>query len=205
MANFRAIAAVSNALAGLIRDRWAKEIQNAGTQNAGTRNAGTVTIYQPRSFDAPMTDEGFSILLFRVAVNGSVRNLTYRRDPDGRRFRPSLPLDLHYLITPWAGDGEVQHGMLGWVMRMLEDQGSLSASHLNDYIGKPDVFAPNEAADIVCDPLALNDYLTLWDRLKNLPASATYVLRMVVIDSDQVIDDGPPVQTRKGDMGEVVR
>lgn len=195
MANFRAIAAVSSALAGLIRDRCVNEFPNVQL----------IEVYQPRSFEGPMAGDGFSVLLFRVAVNGSVRNLTYRRDPDGRRFRPSLPLDLHYLITPWASDGQVQHRMLGWVMRMLEDQGSLSASHLNDYIGGPDVFAPNEAADIVCDPLPFNDYLTLWDRLKNLPASATYVLRMVAIDSDQVIDDGPPVQTRRGDLGEVTR
>jgi hypothetical protein len=193
MANFRAIAAVSEALAGLILDRCPDEL----------RTARNVAVYQPRNFDSPM-DEGFSVLLFRVAINGSIRNLTHRRDADGRRFRPSLPLDLHYLITPWAPQGSTQNRMLGWVMRMLEDQGTLSASHLNHYIGGAAVFGANEAADIVCDPLALNDYLNLWDRLKNLPASAIYVLRMVVIDSDQALDEGPPVQTRQFDMGEVV-
>jgi hypothetical protein len=125
------------------------------------------------------------------------------RSPDGRRFRPSLPVDLHYMVTPWARSAGQQHRMLGWAMRMLEDLGTLSASHLNHYIAETSTFAPTEAVDIVCDPLALNDYLTLWDRLRTLPASASYVLRMAMLDSTVEISDGAPVRTRRFDMGEV--
>ncbi len=196
MASYRAIAATSTALAGLIRDRYPRDEFGAGLD---------VLLYQTRDFESPMLD-GFSIYLYRVAVNGSVRNLTLRRSPDGRRFRPSLPLDLHYMITPWAQDIERQHRMLGWVMRMMEDTGVMSAGHLNHYLPEPDgdTFKPNEGLEIICDPLALSDYLTLWDRLRpRLPASATYTLRMVLIDSDVPVADGALVQTRVMDMGEV--
>jgi hypothetical protein len=55
--------------------------------------------------------------------------------------------------------------------------------------------------ELICDPLSLNDYLTLWDRLRpRLPASATYALRMVLIDSDVAVDDGAAVQTRRFDF-----
>lgn len=192
MANFRAIGATSEALAGLIRDRYPREEFGTGLG---------VDIYLPRHFDSPMA-EGFSVFLLRVTVNGGVRNLTYRRAPDGSRFRPSLPLDLHYVITPWAKEGGTQHRMLGWVMRMLEDLGTLSSSHLNHYVAEPDIFAPNEALDLICDPLALNDYFTLWDRLKVLPPSASYAVRMVMLDSQVGIADSPPVQTRTFDLGE---
>jgi hypothetical protein len=192
MANYRAIAATSEALKGLIRDRYPRDEFGSGLE---------IALYQTRDFDEPMT-EGFSIYLFRVAINGSVRNLTFRRSPDGQRFRPSLPLDLQYMITPWARDGAVQHRMLGWVMRMMEDIGVLSAGHLNHYLTQADTFGPNEALELVCDPLTLSDYLTLWDRLRpRMPVSATYTLRMLLIDSDLMVGEGVPVQTRQLEFG----
>jgi hypothetical protein len=66
--------------------------------------------------------------------------------------KAKLPLDLQYMITPWAEDTELQLRMLGWVMRMLEDQSTLSASHLNHYIGETDTFSAIESVDIICDP-----------------------------------------------------
>jgi hypothetical protein len=194
MANYRAIAATSTALAGLIRDHYPRDEFGPGLD---------IELYQTRDFEQPM-QEGFSIYLYRVAVNGAARNLTLRRSPDGRRFRPSLPLDLHYMITPWAQDIERQHRMLGWVMRMLEDTGALSAGHLNHYMPETDTFGPAEGLDIICDPLSLSDYLTLWDRLRpRLPASATYALRMVLIDSDVHVPDAALVQTRRFEMGQL--
>jgi len=86
--------------------------------------------------------------------------------------------------------------------RMLEDIGTLSAEHLNHYMSESDTFMPNEGLEIVCDPLPLSDYLTLWDRLRpRLPASATYVMRMALIDSDVHVPEGTPVQTRVQDIG----
>jgi hypothetical protein len=194
MATYRAIAATGATLAGIIRDRYPRDEFGSALD---------VQLYQTRDFTEPMR-EGFSIFLYRVGINGSVRNLTNRRAPDGRRFRPSLPLDLFYMVTAWAGDTERQHRMLGWVMRMLEDLGQLSASHLNHYIAETDTFAPTESVDVICDPLALSDYFTIWDRLRTLPPSVTYVLRMVLVDSDITISDGPVVQTRHFSVGEVV-
>lgn len=192
MANYRAIAATSTALAGLLRDRYPRDEFGAGLD---------ISLYQARDFESPMQD-GFSIYLFRVAVNGAMRNLTLRRSPDGRRYRPSLPLDLHYMITPWAQDSERQQRMLGWVMRLMEDTSVLSAGHLNHYMPETDTFGAQEGIEVVCDPLSLNDYLTLWDRLRRLPSSATYALRMVLIDSDVSVDDGTAVQSRRFEVHE---
>jgi hypothetical protein len=196
MANYRAIAATSNALLGLLRDRYPRD--EFGTSL-------DVQLYQSRDFEGSPMREGFSVFLYRVTVNGTVRNMTLRRTADGRRFRPSLPLDLHYVITPWAEDGERQQRMLGWLMRFMEDVGVLTAGHLNHYVTETDIFAPQEGLEIICDPLSLADYLTLWDRLRpRMPTSATYALRMLMIDSDVRVDDGALVQTRRFDMGQAV-
>lgn len=194
MANFNAIGATSTTLMGLIRDSYPRDEFGSAID---------VQLYQTSNFVDPMKN-GFSIYLYRVAINGSVRNLSYRRTSDGSRFRPSLPLDLYYMITPWAENCESQHRMLGWVMRMLEDVGTLSSSHLNHYIAETNTFAAIESVDIICEPLALNDYFTIWDRLRTLPLSITYVLRMVMVDSEVSIQDGPLVQTRSFDIGEVI-
>jgi len=174
MANYRAIAATGTALAGLIRDRYPRDDFGTGLE---------IVLYQTRDFESPMQD-GFSIYLFRIAVNGAVR-------------------DRHFMSTTWAQDVERQLRMLGWVMRLMEDTSVLSAGHLNHYLVETDTFAPNEGLEVVCDPLSLTDYLTLWDRLRpRLPASATYVIRVVLIDSDVPVTDAPLVQTRTFDMAE---
>ena len=195
MAKHQAIAATSSALLGLLKDRYPRDEFGPALD---------FELYQSRNFESPMR-EGFSVFLYRVSINGTVRNMTPRRAPEGRRFRPSLPLDLHYLVTPWAEDGGLQQKMLGWAMRLLEDLGVLTAGHLNHYVAETDIFAPNEGLEIICDPLALTDYLSLWERLRHnrLPTSATYTVRMLALDSEVRIDDGPPVQTRRFDMGEV--
>ena len=190
MATYRAIAAAGTALAGLIRDHYPRDEFGTGLD---------VLLYQTRHFASPMQN-GFSVYLFRVAVNTTARNRSPRRAADGR-YKPSLPMDLSFMITPWAQDVEQQLRMLGWVMRLFEDVGVLGAGHLNHYMPETDTFAPHESLEVVCDPLALSDYLTLWDRLRpRLPASATYTLRMVMIDSDVLLGEGAPVQTRRFDL-----
>jgi hypothetical protein len=196
MANHRAIASVGTALVGLIRDHYPRADFGEGLE---------IGLYQTRDFESPMQD-GFSVYLYRVAINGAVRNLSLRRTADGSRVRPSLPLDLFFMITPWAQDVERQLRMLGWVMRLMEDASVLSAGHLNHYMAETNVFAPHEGVELVCDPLTLTDYLTLWDRLRpRLPASATYALRMVLIDSDVRYEDAALVQSRRFDFRGVAR
>ncbi len=190
MANTRAIAAASAAFAGLLRDRYPRDDFGSSLE---------VSLYQAKNFENPMGD-GFSVFLWRVGINATLRALPPRRTPDGRRYRPSLPLDLYYMVTAWADDTERQQRMLGWAMRALEDAGPLSAAQLNQYVAEDDTFRPEEAVDVVCDPLSLADQLTLWDRLKKLPPSVNYVVRMALLDSDVELDGGPPVQVRDFDM-----
>ena len=47
------------------------------------------------------------------------------------------------------------------------------------------------------DPLALADFTNLWDKLKpRMQTSVTYIARMLLIDSDIDLREGPAVQTR---------
>lgn len=109
MANWRAISSVGRTLLGLIEDHYP----------TGELTAPEFRLVHPASFDKPQA-EGFSLCLYRVGINGSLRMLPPRRNAAGRRFSPSLPVDLQFLLTPWAADAESQMRLLGWTMRFWD-------------------------------------------------------------------------------------
>ena len=191
MARPQGIAAVSATLMGLLRDRYPRD--EFGPSLA-------FELYQARNFDNPMK-EGIAICLWRVAPNTSRRNFSTRTDRFGRRFRGSLPLDLFYLMVPFAEQAERQQRLLGWLMRDMHELGSMAPTQLNHYLAESDIFAETESLNAVAEPLSVADYLTLWDRLKRLPPAATYVLRMLLLDSDIALDEYPAVEERAFDMG----
>ena len=193
MASAQAVAAVSATILGLLRDRYPRD--EFGPSLA-------FELYQARDFVSPMR-EGIAICLWRVAPNTSLRTLGTRTDALGRRFRGSFPVDLYYLIVPFAEQSERQQRLLGWVMRAMHDLGPLAPTHLNHFLAESDIFAEDESLDAVADPLSVGDYLSLWDRVRRLPAAATYVVRMVRLDSRIAIEEYPLVEERNFDMGVV--
>jgi hypothetical protein len=194
MASWNAIAATSRAILGLLEDAYPRD-------GFGRLS---FTLVQPSDFgeEADFAD-GYTLCLYRV-VPGSQRNLPPRMAPDGRRYRPSLPVDLHYLLTPWGESVEKQQMLLGWGMRRLEDESVLPAGVLNRHLREADVFHPDEAVELVLDPLPLPDFTSIWDKLKPaMQTSVTYAARGVRIDSELEIREGEPVQTRVFELAEV--
>ena len=191
MANYRAIAGASAAILGLLRDRF---------PNADFGGPLHVELYQAKDFATPMK-EGLAICLWRVAPNVSRRAIGPRTDIHGRRFKPSLLIDLNYLIVPFAEQAERQQRLLGWMLRAMEDLGPLVASELNHFLAESDIFAEVESLDLVNDPLAVADLLTVWDRIKAMPPCATYTMRMLLLDSDVSLDEYPIVVERAFELG----
>jgi hypothetical protein len=88
-------------------------------------------------------------------------------------------------------------------MRALEDAGRLTAAQLNHYLAEDAIFAPGEEADLVCDPLGLADHLTFWDRLRRHPLWVNYLMRMLLLDSIESVEDGGIVLQREFDVGAI--
>ena len=165
-------------------------------------SGATFSLYHARSFQKPM-DEGVSLYLHRVTASTVRRNLPPPPAPPGWQRRPSLPLDLYYLLTPWSPSPARQHQLLAWAMRTLEDTPTLSAGFLNHYApGDPEAFRPDESVTVVLEPLSIQDLLNVWEVNKaQMQVSATYVARLVQIDSAVREQQGPPVQTRVARTG----
>ncbi|WP_085314788.1 Pvc16 family protein [Derxia lacustris] len=143
--------------------------------------------------------EGFYLCLWRVGIGGMPRNLPPRRTRDGLVFRPSLPVDLYFLLLPVARSADRQAQMLGWVLGFMHDLPALTGETINRYTkGGPAVFAAEESVELIADPLSIADYLALWDRVKSgFQAGMTYVARMVLIDSDRPEAQGALVTERQ--------
>ncbi len=187
MATYHAIAATGEAILGVLK---------AASPQPDFAHA-EFKLYQSNDFQNTPITEGVSLYLYQVEVNTTRRNLPARVEANGQRFRPSLPLDLHYMLIPWAQNAVKQQWLLGWAMRALEDTAILPAELLNHYGTGGDIFHPYEAVEVICEPLALQEIVNIWDAFKpNLQLSVAYVARMVSIDSLVPLPDTQLVQTR---------
>lgn len=188
MASYPAISAMSEAVLGLLQSAA------VGSEFDGIAFAH----YQSGDFESPMSD-GISLYLYRITVNAN-RNQPAHLGLDGRRYRPPIPLDVHFLVTAWAETAVRQQRMLGFAIRTIEDTPILPAGVLNQHSPEPDVYRPEESVELVYDIVTVQDIGYIWDvaQTKEQP-SAPYVARMVTIDSSVALDEGAPVQTRELD------
>jgi len=188
MANYYAMAAVSAALRGLLRNARGTAFSQA-----------EVELLQVADFQKPTPMvEGVSILLYRIAISAMPRTLSSHFDASGRRKAPSLPVDLYYLLTPWGKSPAMQQRILGWLMRTLEDMTTFNGALLNQYGGPEIVFGETESVSLIFEPLPLQELSNLWDLLRpNAHLSVAYVARAVHLESplEPLVSD--LVQTRE--------
>lgn len=194
MASFQAIAATGQAIIRLLAD------SRPQPEFSTTR----FELYQLSDFGDPM-EEGISFFLYRVAVNGTRRNIPPTVGPDGVRHRPPLPIDLHYVASVWAKSPVKQQRLLGWMIRQLEDVPILPTGLLNQSGPELDVFKPNETVELILEQLTMQDWNNLWGatKLTAPPLSVGYVARMVGIESTVALS-GALVQTREIGYGKLI-
>ena len=142
-------------------------------------------------------EEGVSIYLYRVAVN-MTRHNTPRLGADGRRYRPALPVDLYFMLTPWAKSASQQHSLLGWAMRELANTPIIPAGYLNQYSAQEQTFRSNETVEVVPELLSLQDMYNIWNGFKtNMYPSVAYVARLIMLESSVPLVEADLVQTRQ--------
>lgn len=197
MANYKAIAAVGQMVVDMLTAAWQNETLNESRDKDIPK--AKFSLVQAADFASgadKIPGTGATVFLYRVGLNASCRSQMPRKHK-GKSYYPSLPLDLYFLITPWAPAPDTQLYLLGWTMRTLEDIHNLPAASLNQR-SYESTFGSHESVGLIFDPLPLADMATLWENLKTekiLP-SVTYVVRGILIDSTVEFQDMKPVQTR---------
>jgi hypothetical protein len=198
MAQYNAIRAVGESVLELMREACpVADLQLGASPPFKLASLGSLTV------DQTPPPDGFYLVLWRVGIGGSPRNLPPRRARDGRVYKPSLPVDLYFLMLPIASEADKQTQMLGWALTFLHQLPALSGEVINRYTkGSPAIFQPEESVELIADPLSTVDYLSLWDRVKSgFQAGMTYVARMVLLDIDQPEPTGALVTERRFGLG----
>jgi Pvc16 N-terminal domain len=145
-------------------------------------------------------EAGVSLFLYRVTLNSIQRTPPAKPGPKGHPRRPQLPLDLHFLLTPWAKSASLEQSILGWMMRTIEDTPILTSGILNTPTAG--VFEAEETVEIVAGQLSNEEMFHIWDVLPTkYQISVPYSARIVRIDSELDQREGGPVLTRELDFG----
>jgi hypothetical protein len=129
-----------------------------------------------------------TIFLYRVAVNPDMRNGPRRARSDGKQTRPPLPLELSYLITPWAKETRDESRVAGRVLQVLYDHAELCPADLQG-----PSWTADDSAQLVLESVPLEEHLRIWDTT-GLPyrLSLTYLVRVVGIEPAEA-EEMPPV------------
>lgn len=179
MADHRAISVVCEAIVRQLRSNYSSELFNQPRLEFKVCLASDL-VSRSRTIRAEVT-----LFLYQVSPNAARRNAPPRRAGDGRLEPPALQLDLRFLLTAWAREANTQQALLGWMMRVMEDQPVLPAAVLNN-IASP-CFQPEETVEILLDELSSLDLIRIWEKSVRSPyqLSVPYVARNIAIASLQ--------------------
>jgi hypothetical protein len=186
MANVFAIHSVGNSIATYLRNSYPRtvatldmpectfDLVSSGELAGEPADATRITLY-----------------LYRITVNEHSRQM---HAASSAVARPTpLGLDLHFLMSAWAGNARDEHTMLAWAVRQLHLFPILDASSLSPEAG----WGTNEVIQVIPAELTTEEMMRIWDALD--PAyriSVSYIARLVRLDPDTQQHGRPVVATR---------
>lgn len=188
MANIHAVHSVGSSIATYLRNAYATQPGRAELPEcafalmSSGEMAGTID-----------DSTRISLYLYRVTVNEYTRQL--RPGTMSLSQPPPLGLDLHYLLTAWAGTPQAEQLPLAWALRQLYLHPVLDASTLSPEAA----WGPDEVIQMIPAELSNEDMMRIWDALEPpYRLSVSYIARMVRIDPDGVAAAGSVLATRFG-------
>jgi hypothetical protein len=134
-----------------------------------------------------------SVFLYRVDVNRATRaawSAVASRDGRAR-----LPLDLHFLLTPWAENAEYELRILGRAMECLEQMPILTGPSLDP---SPS-WGPGDSIQLTIAELSTEEVMRTFDSLPvDFKLSVPYLARVVRIDASTARPRPEAVNLRVG-------
>jgi hypothetical protein len=178
MASFAGISAAGKSVERLINACFADEQPILGRSTRATlvRTEDFVKTGAALNFPVP----GLTIFTYRVDFNKTMRAAwSAVGSIDGRGH---LPLDLHFLITPWADNAEYEQRILGKAMECLETTPMFSGPLL--YPDPTANWATNEGVQVVLEEISTEAVMRTFDSLPtDYKLSVPYIARVIRLDS----------------------
>ena len=173
MADYTAVYSVGNSLSQYLQNCYPSELK-AKYPNTKFQLVSSAQVAEE---DQTNLDQTVSIFLHRITLDENFRSATRIQDEPTRR--PTLFLDLHYLITYWGTDPQAEQTILAWTMLQLQSTPVLDSSILSP----AGTWDTNESIQLIPADLSLEDILRIWDALgPKYRLSVSYIARVVRID-----------------------
>jgi hypothetical protein len=152
--------------------------------------AGNVDLLIADDFDTYNKKPAVTVFLYHVAINGELRNGPAKLFSDGTMSPPGLPIELRYLLTPWAATPDDTHKILGQILQSLSAFASMSRPQLEGTSWEAD-----DTVQLLPESLPVDEYHDIWDP-SEIPykLSISYMARVFNLDSPKK-DAFAPVQT----------
>lgn len=201
MSNFLAIATVTAALKVALENALVADTSDM---------SHAVTIGRPDAIDNNGNATGVNIYLYQVTPNTAWRNadLPTRNNRGGWVQRPRVALDLHYLLTFYGNEANLEdQRLMGHVVYALHDQPVLTPTMIEEAITSNDFDEflvgsdlANEIEQVKFSLLSFNleELSKLWSVLFQIPyrLSLPYMASLVFIEREPIPTRALPVQTR---------
>lgn len=172
MSSYGVIRAVSLALRQILWQEFTADqlIQPiVGSEEAIVFSNPTETAQQPSN--------RLSLWLYQITENEYLKNQPAERANGANAIRPApMALDLHYLVTPFAPSGELDHLLLGKTMQVLYDSATTLLRIPADNIA--------EELRIIFARLTLEELTRVWEALQEAyRLSVGYQVRVSEVES----------------------
>lgn len=132
----------------------------------------------PMNRSDDMTPPLVSLFLYRVDINSHSRAAWSAVGHQTNQVH--LPLDLHYLLTPWAANAEFEYRILGQAMECLEKSPILSGPLLYPSAN----WSGNETVQLCVPEMSTEDLMRTFDSLPvDYKLSVPYMARIVRVDA----------------------
>lgn len=133
-----------------------------------------------------------TLYLHRIGIDKHLRTMGDARTPGLADTRP-LGLELHYLMTAWAGTPAAEHTLMSWAMRELHMHATFDRSRLHPTA----TWRPEEIIQISPSEMSHEDMMRIWEALApSYRLSVSYLARVVRVDALPAATSGPVVATR---------
>jgi hypothetical protein len=189
MASYRSLAAAGTSIEQVLNACF-----NALPDDAFQRRPKAVLVrtedFDPKLHTGTITDGVLSIFIYRIEFNKMMRAAWSSVGAfDGV---PHLPLDLHFLITPWGSQPDIELQMLGRAMHCPET--TILGGPLLAPAGQ---WAPDEGVQVVLEDMPMDSMFRIFDFLQaDFKLSVPYIARVVRIDG--LVSNLAPEVTQSG-------
>jgi hypothetical protein len=178
VASITAINDVGSTVITMLRNRW-QDLAVKPVDDCSFHHASSSEFTEEKPGFQSHSKATLSLLLYRLTVNEHGRQAA--RFPSRELTKPPLALDLHYLLTAWAGSALEEQVILAWAMQQIQQQSVLDLGSMA--VGN---WQSDESVQLLPTDLSTEDLMRLWDALKpSYRLSVGYVARVVRVDPSE--------------------